>query len=140
MIKPYLRVGLGHDERIFNYRLSCTRRVVENAFRILATRFQCLLHATVYKKTERLKSLVLACVMLHNLLRIRYPGVPTNADQKDQNHALVYGVWREESQLVDAGGHACHNVDLNLGKKLPQGILYVGRWFSSMVRTDDIID
>ena len=83
MIKPYLRVGLGHDERIFNYRLSCTRRVVENAFRILATRFQCLLHATVYKKTESLKSLVLACVMLHNLLRIRYPGVPTNADQKD---------------------------------------------------------
>lgn len=64
-----------------------------------------------------MKSLVLACVMLHNLLRIRYPGVPANADQEDQNHARVPGVWREESQLVDAGGHAGRNVDHNLGKQ-----------------------
>lgn len=117
MMKPYSRMGLGHGERIFNYRLSRARRVVENAFGILANRFQCLLHATVYKKTESVKSLVLACVMLHNLLRIRYPGVPANADQEDQNHALVPGVWREESQLVDAGGHAGRNVDHNLGKQ-----------------------
>lgn len=117
MMKPYSRIGLGHDERIFNYRLSRARRVVENAFGILANRFQCLLHATVYKKTESVKSLVLACVMLHNLLRIRYPGVPANADQEDQNQALVPGVWREESQLVDAGGHAGRNVDHNLGKQ-----------------------
>ena len=83
-MKPYSRMGLGHDERIFNYRLSRARRVVENAFGILANKFQCLLNATVYKKTESVKSLVLACVMLHNLLRIRYPGVTANADHDDQ--------------------------------------------------------
>lgn len=32
MIKPYLRMGFGHVERIFNYGLSRARRVVENAF------------------------------------------------------------------------------------------------------------
>jgi len=113
MMKPYSRMGLGYDKRIFNYRLSRARRVVENAFGILANIFQYLLHATVYKKTENVKSLDLACVMLHNLLRICYPGVPANADQEDQNHAIVPGVWREEGRLVDAGGHAGRNVDHN---------------------------
>lgn len=79
--------------------------------------------------------------MLHNLLRIRYPGVPANADQEDQNHALVPGVWREESQLVDAGGHAGHNVDHNLGKQQRNYLkdYFIVR-FGSMARTDDIID
>lgn len=45
---------------------------------------------------KSVKSLVLACVMLHNLLRIRYPSVPpANADQEDQNHALVYSGYGE---------------------------------------------
>ena len=61
--------------------------------RNIGHRFQCLLHATVYKKTESVKSVVLACVMLHNLLRICYTCVPANADQEDQNHALVPRVW-----------------------------------------------
>ena len=89
MMKPCSRMGLGHDERTFNYRLSRARRVLEKALGILANIFQCLLHATVYKKTESVKSLVLACVMFHNLLRIRYAGVPANADNEDQNHALL---------------------------------------------------
>ena len=32
MMKPYSRCGLSDEERIFNYRLSCARRIVENAF------------------------------------------------------------------------------------------------------------
>ena len=111
---------------------------MENALGILANRLQCLLHATVCKKTESVKSLVLACVMLHSLLRIRNSCVPANAEQEDQNHAPVPKVWREESQLVNTGGHACHNVEHNLGKQQRN---YLRDYFVSEAgKTDKIID
>ena len=67
MMKPYSRRHLDHDERIFNYRLSRARRVVENAFGILAMRFQILL-GTMQQLPETVDSIVLACTTLHNLL------------------------------------------------------------------------
>lgn len=115
MMKPYSRMGLGHDERIFNYRISRARRVVENSFGILANRFRCLLAPCIYRKTKNVQSLVLACVMLHNLLRIRSPD-DTVADQEDASHNLVPGAWRDEATLTDAGVRTGGNIDHNEGK------------------------
>ena len=43
MQKPYGHRAIALEERIFNYRLSRARRVVENAFGILSNRFQVLM-------------------------------------------------------------------------------------------------
>lgn len=46
LLKPFPMKNLSHEERVYNYRLSRARRVVENAFGILATRFR-VFHTTI---------------------------------------------------------------------------------------------
>ena len=70
MMKPFSLRGMTNDQRIFNYRLSRARRVAENAFGILATRFQVLM-TTMLQEPATIKLIVQTCVVLHNLLRTR---------------------------------------------------------------------
>ncbi|XP_063417250.1 uncharacterized protein LOC134699716 [Mytilus trossulus] len=101
MMKPYSRKRLDHDERIFNYRLSRARRIVENAFGILAMRFQILI-GTMQQLPETVDLIVLSCTTLHNLLRIRKRAdLQLFADEEDNNHNLIEGQWRQGAQLTD---------------------------------------
>ena len=102
MMKPYSQRGLQYEERIFNYRLSRARRVAENAFGILANRFQVLL-GTMQHEPQTVKLIVKTCLVLHNLMRTRYPGlqnqqldIPENAKRN-----FVPGAWREGRYLED---------------------------------------
>ena len=97
MMKPYSKRNLNDDERIFNYRLSRARRVVENAFGILANRFQVLL-TTMRHKPSTVKVIVKACIVLHNLMRIRYPSIQNEMIDRpeDINTDFIPGAWRQD--------------------------------------------
>ena len=84
-MKPYAHRDQTWDQRIFNYRLSRARRIVENAFGILAQRFGCLL-GTMRQAPETVAVIMRAAVCLHNLLRIRCPRIsPGIIDCEDAN-------------------------------------------------------
>lgn len=68
-MKPYPRAKkLSVKQNIFNYRLCRARRVVENAFGILCSRFRIFTRQmnTNLKTTE---SIIICCCILHNFLR-----------------------------------------------------------------------
>lgn len=67
IMKPYSREALNNDRRIFNYRLSRARRVVENTFGILASRFR-IFHTAMNFDVDKIETIVLASCALHNYL------------------------------------------------------------------------
>ena len=76
---------------LYYFRLSRARRLVENAFGMLATRFRVFL-TSINLQPEIVQKLVLASCILHNLLRDYNPGdyrLPdpdaTNSDDWSQN-------------------------------------------------------
>ncbi|XP_056464817.1 uncharacterized protein LOC130404196 [Gadus chalcogrammus] len=68
ILKPYSSRGLTQEQRIFNYRLSRARRVVENAFGILANHWR-VFTTKIHLQPETVDKIVLACTVLHNVLR-----------------------------------------------------------------------
>ena len=69
MVKPYSRRQFKRQEIIFaNYR-----RLVENVFGILVSRFQVLL-GTMGQRPRVVRDIVYACVVLHNIMRTHLDG------------------------------------------------------------------
>ena len=94
MMKPFSHRNMKNDERIFNYRLSQVHRIMENGFGILAKRFPCLL-TTMLQEPDTVKVIVMACLCLHNLIRLRYPGLQNlDLDREGKDHEVIQGAWR----------------------------------------------
>ena len=71
MLRPFPRRNdLNLYELIFNYRLSRARRVIENTFRILTSRFR-IFRRSFIGKTRNIKYITKAAVILHNFLMRR---------------------------------------------------------------------
>lgn len=64
---PYPAHNLNSRKRFFNYRLSRARHVIENAFGVLVTQFECLQHA-INGSVEHVERVTKACICLHNFL------------------------------------------------------------------------
>lgn len=130
LMKPFTNRNQPKDERIFNYRLSRARRIVENAFGILSQRFQCML-STMRMQPERVESIVLACCCLHNLFRMQTPILRTGAvDQEDANHNIIPGEWREVGALLDGVTQDGGNYQLKAAKVQRN---YLKRYFNNPI-------
>lgn len=100
LMKPYPFRQLDHNQRVYNYRLSQARRVVENAFGILANRFR-VFHSTIFLHPESVTKITLASACLHNFLcdrRSEAYMTPALADWEDAGHRVNEGAWRRNGQ------------------------------------------
>lgn len=67
LLRPFAIRGLPYDEKIFNYRLARARRVIENTFAVLTSRFQCF-NKPIAMDENRVDVILLAACTLHNYL------------------------------------------------------------------------
>lgn len=66
-MKPFALNNLTRSQQIFNYRLSRARRVVENAFGLITSRFR-VLNTVIALSPEKVITFVRAICTLHNFL------------------------------------------------------------------------
>ena len=82
LVKPCSKRQFTREERIANFRISRSRRVVENMFGILVSRFKVLL-GNMDQRLRVARDIAFTCVVLHNTLRTHQGGVdraPTPAN------------------------------------------------------------
>ena len=102
LMKPYPQRNLDQEQRIYNYHLCRSRRIIENAFGILSHRFRVFL-TTIQLAPEVAEQVVLAGCVLHNLLRTQSCAAyvpPVLVDVEESSHAVQTGYWRREHQLI----------------------------------------
>lgn len=102
LMKPYPQRNLSRDKRIFNYRLSRARRIIENTFGILASRFRILLR-TINLNPEKTATIVRTCCHLHNFLRKNKMEIFLNEsfDIENTNTGIIEpGSWKSVNQRL----------------------------------------
>ena len=95
LMRPYPDT-LDKEQRIFNYRLSRARRTIENAFGILCARWR-IFYTPIRTKVENVENFVLACLALHNYLRLTDNASYCTSgftDSHDNTGNLQEGKWR----------------------------------------------
>lgn len=96
MMKPFPGRFLSLERRIFNYRLSRARNVVENAFGILAARWR-IFRTPIVAELDLTRLVIHSAVILHNFLLTKVDMNTITVDSEDGTR----GNWRE----VTAGDH-----------------------------------
>lgn len=96
MMKPYSMRKLTMPQRVFNYRLSRARRIIENVFGLCAARFRVLLKP-IEMRPEKVVKVVLAICALHNFLITRKSCYSTSNDFDREEDGIIFeGQWRQD--------------------------------------------
>ena len=102
IMKPYSYKDMMVERRVYNYRISRARRVVENAFGIMANRFR-VFHTRIGLEPAKVEKIVMAACVLHNMLREEVGFTSNLCDQEDPaTHSVTNGSWREDPLLDKA--------------------------------------
>jgi hypothetical protein len=92
-------------ERIFNYRLSRARRVVENVFGICSAVFR-VLRKSMLLEPKKAELVVMTVICLHNFLRksrtSRDIYTPRTRFDSEQNGVLIRGSWRQADEQTNS--------------------------------------
>ena len=102
LMKPYPGQNIPEDQRIFNYRLSRGRRIIENTFGIAASRFR-VLRKPIIAKVDTVIQITKAVVGLHNfLMQNRLPDddhsyCPFNYVDQESVNGVKAGQWRNDT-------------------------------------------
>ncbi|XP_071628653.1 uncharacterized protein [Temnothorax longispinosus] len=122
MMRPYARSyrTFGDEERIFNYRLSRARRVIENAFGIMCSRSR-ILRKDLCSSVETTEDIVKAVVCLHNFLMISEDDLAPSertycpasmVDREGVYGDVIEGEWRRDiyrGPITDVGRLGSNN-------------------------------
>lgn len=105
ILKPYSGIyEKGSKERIFNYRLSRARRVVENVFGIMASVFR-VLRKPMLLHPDKVTLITITCATLHNFLRSSKTSCanytpPGTFDYEKENGSFTPGAWRQNDEKL----------------------------------------
>lgn len=70
IMRPYAGKNITIKKRVFNYRLSRARRLIECSFGILSNKWR-IFHRPLNVSENFAEDIIKACVILHNFVRIR---------------------------------------------------------------------
>ncbi len=93
LMRPFPGRGLDLQKKVFNYRLSRARRVVENVFGIWAARWR-ILFSTMECDVVLSQAIVRCTVLLHNFLR-DICDTEVNEDRYNVDGTVEPGNWRD---------------------------------------------
>lgn len=107
-LKPFSQRDLTHDRKIYNYRLSRARRIIENTFGILVARFR-IFHGAMAVDLPRIEKIVMAACALHNFLRRKCSSTYITPECVDQEDCVNGGIQPGLRGDIIAGLQHGHN-------------------------------